>query len=171
MTTWPTPRDEAFVGISLAGEAVYESVKSSNEIPWSPSYYSLKHYAPSVTCGMRVGDNVVLCDLNRRRRHAFSRFRIAFRQSFFVRSMKAELPGPMHECRIVRKNGELRLVEWTITANYDAKGTQSGVTGMGTDIAEAREQRKHIESSLAEKEVLLRAESHKVDSPRPRNAV
>jgi len=61
---WMAPFDEALIGVSRVGEAVYESVKVSKGIAWSPSYISLKHNAPAVTFGRRVGDHVVLCDLD-----------------------------------------------------------------------------------------------------------
>jgi PAS domain S-box-containing protein len=70
--------------------------------------------------------------------------------------------GDFFECSIAARNGEQRLVEWTVTANYDDAGASSGMTGIGTDITESRSQRRLLESSLTEKEVLLREVHHRV---------
>ncbi|HUW42124.1 MAG TPA: histidine kinase dimerization/phosphoacceptor domain -containing protein [Rectinemataceae bacterium] len=58
------PRTPSLIGISRAGERVYEEVKRSEEIRWSPSYISTEHNEPAITFGIHAGGYTVLCDLN-----------------------------------------------------------------------------------------------------------
>jgi PAS domain S-box-containing protein len=58
------PADPNLIGISRAGERVFEEVKRSTDIRWSPSYISTEHNQPAITFGIRSGAYTVLCDLN-----------------------------------------------------------------------------------------------------------
>jgi PAS domain S-box-containing protein len=63
---WMAPFDADFIGLSRAGEAVFEGIKASAGIYWSPTFLSLKDNQPSLAFGRAKGGRVVQCDLNLR---------------------------------------------------------------------------------------------------------
>jgi len=58
------PAEPDRIGISRAGERVYEAVRAAAAPYWSDSYISLKNSQPAVTFGTKVGSWVILLDLN-----------------------------------------------------------------------------------------------------------
>jgi PAS domain S-box-containing protein len=80
----------------------------------------------------------------------------------FIAPAARDETGPSFECEIISKNGKAQLVQWTVTPSLDASGAPSGVTGIGTNITESRRQRRLLESSLSEKEILLKEVHHRV---------
>ncbi len=61
---WMAPFNQDLIGVSRRGEEVYEGVRSSEEVYWSPSYISSKHERVAVTFGSCFGDYTILCDLD-----------------------------------------------------------------------------------------------------------
>ncbi|HUX36405.1 MAG TPA: histidine kinase dimerization/phosphoacceptor domain -containing protein [Rectinemataceae bacterium] len=58
------PADPSLLGMSRAGELVYEAVRRSQGLAWSESYISTSANRPALTFGRRAGDETLLCDLN-----------------------------------------------------------------------------------------------------------
>jgi len=58
------PADPSMLGVSRAGELVYEKVKDSKGLRWSDSYISTRNNQPALTFGMRAGKELFLCDLS-----------------------------------------------------------------------------------------------------------
>lgn len=58
------PSDSTLLGVSRAGEEVFENVKRSSVLVWSGSYISTRNNRPALTFGTKAGDEVILCDLN-----------------------------------------------------------------------------------------------------------
>lgn len=59
-----TPFDPSLIGISRAGETVYESAKKNDRIFWSDSYISTGENRSALTFGRKIGVYTVLCDIN-----------------------------------------------------------------------------------------------------------
>ncbi|HUW70425.1 MAG TPA: histidine kinase dimerization/phosphoacceptor domain -containing protein [bacterium] len=63
---------------------------------------------------------------------------------------------------ILAKNGEQRIIDWSVVRNLDSGGRLSGATGIGHDTTEMIQARERIEKSLNEKDILLREVHHRV---------
>ena len=80
----------------------------------------------------------------------------------FLRVACGQSAEESFECKMCMKDGNIRLIDLTVTATRDASGSLSGAIGIGADVTESKRQRGIIEVSLKEKEVLLREIHHRV---------
>ena len=71
-------------------------------------------------------------------------------------------PYSQKEQTILRKNGEKRIISWSITLLKDDSGRVSSIINSGEDITKSKQYEKDIKSSLEEKELLLREIHHRV---------
>jgi PAS domain S-box-containing protein len=58
------PPDPALLGVSRAGEALYERIKASDQPFWSDSYITTAGNVPGLSFGQAARGGTVLCDLN-----------------------------------------------------------------------------------------------------------
>jgi len=95
------------------------------------------------------------------------------------RTFKPTLCGPAERCpfenvlmgsqsstlvrsSVLMKNGDQRIIDWSIVRNLDSGGRIAGATGIGHDTTEMIQARDRIEKSLGEKDILLREVHHRV---------
>ena len=71
-------------------------------------------------------------------------------------------PYSQKEQTIVLKNGEKRIISWSVTLLKDDSGRISSIINSGEDITKSKQYEKEIKSSLEEKELLLREIHHRV---------
>ncbi len=89
---WVSPRDPSAIGISRAGEEVYESIRKTAGIYWSPSYVSAERNHVAISFGTAADAFTAICDLDL---EAMDRFSV---------SRFGEFSSPI-EIRITDENG------------------------------------------------------------------
>jgi len=80
----------------------------------------------------------------------------------FESILKGDAQSIMTRSALRTKNGEERIIDWSIVRNLDAQGQASGSTGIGHDTTEMIHARDSVEKSLKEKDVLLQEVHHRV---------
>lgn len=80
----------------------------------------------------------------------------------FTKIIQNRATLPLERCTFVLKNGQERLIDWSIVQNLDAQGTVAGATGVGHDITDLLDKQREIERSLKEKDILLKEVHHRV---------
>ncbi|MFU8860098.1 MAG: PAS domain S-box protein [Cyclonatronaceae bacterium] len=80
----------------------------------------------------------------------------------FVKVYETGIPEMGVEWEIIRKNGEKRFVEASVSLKRDLAGKAEGFRGIVRDVTERRRAANQIRESLREKEVLLTEIHHRV---------
>ena len=80
----------------------------------------------------------------------------------FTKTILNRATLPLERCTFGLKNGQERLIDWSIVQNLDAHGRVAGATGVGHDLTDLLDKQRKIELSLKEKDILLKEIHHRV---------
>lgn len=80
----------------------------------------------------------------------------------FESVLLGNLSSTLVQSSVLMKNGDHRIIDWSIVRNLDSAGRLAGATGIGHDTTEIILARDRIEKSLREKDILLREVHHRV---------